>query len=157
MRAADVIARPKRNRTYLAARANLTLVRSPVRTIRNPSDGTVMDKTEPDRIHFRNGLYTAKDEAEAEWLEKHPRFDDPLDGFRLHVTPAPQPSVEELSAILAAGTDLEQLEEVLAVEREGYARPQILEMVSEQITRLKAAQAAEKPAQSQKQTAGAKG
>jgi len=149
VRAADVIARPDSGRTYMAARFELTLVRRPVVKKWNPVTGEMLEQTQPDRIRFRRGMFKAKTKEDVEFLENHPRFGDPVDGFWRVEMPPPPPSQEELSAILGASNDLRQLEEVLEAERRGYARKELLEIVEGQIARLKEAQEAQEPQEAQ--------
>ncbi len=130
-----VIAKKPAGDTFLAQRFNLKLVRTPVRVVRD-ANGNVVDKTEIDRIEFREGMYVAPDAETAEWLRRHPLFGNTQDGFREFELPPPAPSDEELDAILAAATDLEALQELLDDEQANYARPAIVKMLTGQLERL---------------------
>lgn len=137
-----VIARKPAGDTFLASRFNLRLVRSPVKTIRNPSDGTVIDKTAPDRIEFSGGTYRATDADTAEWLRRHPLFGDSRDGFRELEIAAPEPSSEELDAILAAAGDVKQLQRLLDDEKANWNRGKVVDLLEGQIARQTPSKAA---------------
>lgn len=122
--------------TFLATRFEQRLVRTPQRKIRDNRSGEITGTTDPDRIEFRNGTYTAKDADEADWLREHRLFNDPVDGFREMPQATPAPTAQEFDAIMQFAGDPDALESLLLEETANWDRPVLTELLRGAIDRL---------------------
>jgi hypothetical protein len=134
------IAKKPDGEVFESARFELVLVRDPQRVIRDARSGEVVGKTEPVRIHFRGGRYTAQDADEVSYLKGHRLFGDPEDGFSLMPMPAPAVSQEEINAMLAAAAanDAETLQAMLEDERANWDRADVVDLLEGTLERVTA-------------------
>lgn len=138
---------------YLARRAELTLVHTPVLPIYGAS-GQKVNETKGKRLHFREGRLDVPLEGEyvfdngqrmesaelREWLDAHRLNGDASEGFWKVDPAAPAPSSDELQAIvdLAMALDIDALEATLRTELEGWQREPVIVMARRAIERVRA-------------------
>lgn len=158
----ELVSQPDTAITYFARREELRLTMRARYPIRNPVTGQPEGMSRGIFIGFREGkvripregtvnLVDTLDGGEFEmdaaevhqWLQKHRRFGDRMEGFWLHEEPAPPVTREELERIVNAATewDVPLLERILGAERAGWDRPDIIRVAEGSIEKIRAMEA----------------
>jgi hypothetical protein len=156
---ARMVSAPEGDRVYLSRRSELVLVikRDLPKTDR---EGNVTETIQGQRVSFSDGQLrvptsgwvtgTRRERIKAEdvrdFLEGNEEKDiaphlllgDREGGFWRHVEPAPAPSEDELNRVLelAEDRDVEGLEELVAQERAGWARAELLKVAQGSLERV---------------------
>jgi len=154
-----IVQQPEASVLFLARRSNLRLVHTGRYPLINPASGQRLGMTDGVTVAFVDsefrcplsgkvkimdpggaGESTIEADALLEFLTTHPRFGDPNEGF-IRVDPkAPPLGQAESRAIVAAAVDgdTELLEEIIAQEREGWNREEIIDLAQGSIDRINA-------------------
>lgn len=151
----EIVQTPRAARLFAARRSGLQLTKVGVIAQRD-AEGRQVDLKPGQKVVFTEGRLEVPTEPKAEmrladgrssaaapileWLLKHPLMGDMQEGFWEVNQSAPPPSTEELARLqsLAIDGDLEGLEEFIAAEQGGWARPAILEVAEGTAERVRA-------------------
>jgi hypothetical protein len=140
--AARVVSKPESERLYMARRKNQRLVKTPRYPIYGPG-GRQVGEQPGETLEFRNhalrvplkGKVRLADGREAdaaeiiEWLDGHQLNGNREEGFWFVPQVAPEPTSEEIDALLTATSnhDVEALQAILAAEEAGFNRSKIVD------------------------------
>lgn len=163
---------------YMSRRSELRLTMVPRYPKLNPVTGQQTEVSRGAFIGFRDGhvripkegQYVAVDTLDGgesepmpaeevhDWLVRHRLFGNQLEGFWRVDPTAPPVSQDEQQVMMNAAIrlDVETLEEIVRQEREGWARPQILEVAQDALDRIAEIHAQTEAAQREEEQAPAK-
>jgi hypothetical protein len=156
---APYVQKPQRSTVMLAMREDLRLVKIPIEEGYNQAGRSV--QTFPGQaVAFEEGKLRVPPSGEMqledgrkapakeilEWLEDHKLFGDRHEGFWRLEEPAPQPSEEELNALLelTVDGDIPGLERFIAEEQDGFKRKQLIQNAEQSLERVRSKLNAEK-------------
>lgn len=151
-----LISQPAREVTYAARRSDLQLIK----TARYPTLGpgnVKVGETPGVAVQFVEGVYriplegkvvtkhgVAVEAAELHpWLQSHRLFDDMQEGFVKVEQAAPPLTAAEIKAVTRAQIRVQPdvLEEIVAQERAGWNRPELIEVAEDALSELRTLQA----------------
>ena len=149
-----IVSSPEDRVLFMSRRSELQLYKKSARAIRDPHTGEVVDEVPGEVVSFVDGqlrfdghgsvtvmhsLTGAEWETDAQaltdWLLKHRLYGNREEGFWRVDPTAPAISKDELKALMRAAQrfDVDALERALAEERAGWDRPDVIEVIEENI------------------------
>jgi hypothetical protein len=167
--AALAVPKPSGARTYVAKRDDLLLILERERRRVDAGTGEVIETVLGKRLQFTDGQLVVPERGavrgapggvarlprqyvidhlegrgepgDKDYVEPHPLFGDSEEGFILLPTIVPKMSTEEAQAVtgLAIAGDEQALEALLKAERAGFDRPELTELVTDTLAKVRAA------------------
>lgn len=162
------VSKPSGERRYLSKRGDQVLVMESDKRRINRDTGEVMDTVNGRRLAFREGVLVvpakgnvkgARNEriprqdvinflegkgepGDDDYQEPHELFGDREEGFVLMPTPVPAMSEEEAQAVVgfAIEGNVEELERLLSEEEDGYERSELIDLVTDTLSKVRLAQ-----------------